>query len=142
MCGGPQNELFGRFSSARYGKRFRNGLTSQKDSRGKFMSATSEMLSEIREVNLSYLLLAQRLLREDKPMGMFRMGISGELADVLINLSLAQTVKLAASNQVLCRFRFDDHAVLSALADKGKSSAVAQAHSAILMASQPIEQVG
>ncbi|RBL67755.1 flagellar transcriptional activator FlhD, partial [Pseudomonas sp. MWU13-2625] len=32
------------------------------------MSATSEMLSEIKEVNLSYLLLAQRLLREDKAM--------------------------------------------------------------------------
>ena len=61
------------------------------------MSATSEMLNEIREVNLSYLLLAQRLLREDKPMGMFRMGISDQLADVLANLSLAQTVKLAAS---------------------------------------------
>jgi flagellar transcriptional activator FlhD len=55
---------------------------------------------------------------------------------------LAQTVKLAASNQVLCRFRFDDHAVLSALADKGKSSAVALAHSAILMATQRVEQLG
>src|SRR5579859_8070465 len=106
------------------------------------MSATSEMLSEIKEVNLAYLLLAQRLFREDKTMGMFRMGIADELADVLANLSLAQTVKLAASNQLLCRFRFDDDAVLSALADKGKSSAVAQAHSAILMASQPVEQVG
>lgn len=106
------------------------------------MSTTSQMLNEIREVNLSYLLLAQRLLREDKPMGMFRMGISDQLADVLANLSLAQTVKLAASNQMLCRFRFDDHAVLSALADKDKSSAVAQAHSAILMASQPVEQIG
>lgn len=106
------------------------------------MSATSEMLSEIKEVNLSYLLLAQRLLREDKAMGMFRMGIGDQLADVLANLTLAQTVKLAASNQVLCRFRFDDHAVLSSLADKGKTNAVAQAHSAILMASQPAEAIG
>jgi flagellar transcriptional activator FlhD len=130
-----------RFKCARSSKRFRNGLTSQIHPGG-IMSATSEMLNEIREVNLSYLLLAQRLLREDKPMGMFRMGISDQLANVLANLSLAQTVKLAASNQVLCRFRFDDHAVLSALADKGKSSAVAQAHSAILMAGQPVEQLG
>ncbi|KXU89654.1 transcriptional regulator [Paraburkholderia monticola] len=106
------------------------------------MSATSQMLSEIREVNLSYLLLAQRLLREDKPMGMFRMGISDQLADVIANLSLAQTVKLAASNQMLCRFRFDDHAVLSALADKDKAGSIAQAHSAILMASQPVEHLG
>jgi flagellar transcriptional activator FlhD len=106
------------------------------------MSATSEMLSEIKEVNLSYLLLAQRLLREDRAMGMFRMGISNELADVLANLSLAQTVKLAASNQLLCRFRFDDHAVLSVLADKGKSATLSHAHSAILMAGQPTETIG
>jgi len=103
------------------------------------MSATSEMLSEIKEVNLSYLLLAQRLLREDKATGMFRMGLSDALADVLANLSLAQTVKLAASNQLLCRFRFDDHTVLSTLADKGKPAALASAHSAIVMAGQPAE---
>ncbi|MBN3805919.1 flagellar transcriptional regulator FlhD [Paraburkholderia sp. Ac-20336] len=119
-----------------------NGLTSQINVRGEIMSTNSDMLNEIREVNLSYLLLAQRLLREDKPMGMFRMGISDQLAEVIANLSLAQTVKLAASNQMLCRFRFDDHAVLSALADKDKASVVAQAHSAILMASQPVEQLG
>jgi flagellar transcriptional activator FlhD len=106
------------------------------------MSATSEMLSEIKEVNLSYLLLAQRLLREDKAMGMFRMGITDQLADVLGNLSLAQTVKLAASNQLLCRFRFDDHTVLSSLADKDKSASISHAHSAILMASQPAESMG
>lgn len=74
-------------------------------------------------------------------MGMFRMGISQELADVLGNLTLAQTVKLAASNQMLCRFRFDDHALLSSLADKGRSDVVAHAHSAILMAGQQVEGV-
>ena len=105
------------------------------------MGATSEMLSEIKEVNLSYLLLAQRLLREDKAMGMFRMGIGNQLADVLANLSFAQTVKLAASSQLLCRFRFDDHAVLSSLADKGKTASLTSAHSAILMASQPVESI-
>lgn len=104
------------------------------------MSTTtqSDMLSEIKEVNLSYLLLAQRLLREDKSTGMFRMGISEQLAEVLVNLTLTQAVRLAASNQVLCRFRFDDHAILSSLADKGKS---AQTHAAILMASQPVAQI-
>ena len=106
------------------------------------MSATTEMLTEIKEVNLSYLLLAQRLLRvEDRAMGMFRMVVSEELANVLANLSLAQSVKLAASNQMLCRFRFDDHALLSSLADKGRSDTVTQAHSAILMAGQPVEGI-
>jgi flagellar transcriptional activator FlhD len=141
MLARPETSRSAQSQRACSSKRFRNGLTSQTYP-GESMSATSEMLNEIREVNLSYLLLAQRLLREDKPMGMFRMGISDQLADVLASLSLAQTVRLAASNQVLCRFRFDDHAVLSALADKGKSSAVALAHSAILMATQRVEQLG
>ena len=101
--------------------------------------ASSEMLAEIKEINLSYLLLAQRLLREDKGMGMFRMGIAEDIADMLANLTLAQVVKLAASNQILCRFRFDDRTFLSALADKGRGTATAQAHAAILMAGQPAE---
>ncbi|NLP60990.1 flagellar transcriptional regulator FlhD [Paraburkholderia sacchari] len=105
------------------------------------MSATtpSDMLSEINEVNLSYLLLAQRLLGEDRAAGMFRMGISEALADVLTRLTAAQTVRLAASSQLLCRFRFDEHAILSALAEKGKA---AQIRSAMLMAAQSADQAG
>jgi len=95
----------------------------------------TEMLNEIKEVNLSYLLLAQRVLREDRATGAFRMGISDELADVLANLSAAQTEKLAASNQLLCRFRFDDHSVLSSLADKGKSEALPHARPTVLITS-------
>ncbi|HKU00466.1 MAG TPA: flagellar transcriptional regulator FlhD [Paraburkholderia sp.] len=104
------------------------------------MSATtpSDMLSEINEINLSYLLLAQRLLRDDRSAGMFRMGISDQLADVLTRLSAAQAARLAASSQLLCRFRFDEHAILSALAEKGKA---AQIHAAMLIASQSVEQV-
>ena len=84
-------------------------------------TSNASMLAEIREVNLSYLLLAQRLLQEDRPSAMFRMGLSEQLADILASLNLAQVVKVAASNQLLCRFRFDDHAILSSLADKEKS---------------------
>ena len=65
-----------------------------------------------------------------------------KLADVLETLSPAQLVKIAASSQVLCRFRFDDHAILSSLADKEKSAALAQTHSAILMAGQSAGQIG
>jgi flagellar transcriptional activator FlhD len=106
------------------------------------MGFQAETLSEIKDVNLSYLLLAQRLLREDKPGGMFRMGISEPLANVLANLTLAQTVKLAASNQLLCRFRFDDHAILSLLTDNGRTCVNAPSHAAIVMASQPVAEIG
>lgn len=102
------------------------------------MTATthSSTLSEIEEVNLSFLLLAQRLVREDRTMGMRRMGLSEPLADLLAGLSVAQTVRLAASNQVLCRFRFDDHAILSSLVDKGKSAtAAAKARAEVVLPS-------
>lgn len=91
------------------------------------MSTTthSDMLNEIRDVNLLYLLFVQRQLREDRAAAMVRIGIPESLADVLTNLSLAQVARLAASNQVLCRFRFDAHALLGSLADKGAPAAAA-----------------
>lgn len=97
--------------------------------------------NEIGEVNLSYLLLAQRLLREDRATAMFRLGMSGELADLLGNLSLSQVVKLAGSSLLLCRFRFNDHAILSSLTHEGKDNSLQQAHAAILLAGQQLEGI-
>lgn len=89
------------------------------------MSTTmhSDMLSEIRELNLKYLLLVQRLLREDRAAATGRMDIPERLADVLSGLSVAQIARLAASNQLLCRFRFDVAAILGSLAEKAKPAA-------------------
>jgi len=92
---------------------------------------------EIGDLNLAYLLLAQRLVREDVASAMFRLGMSRELADLLGKLSLAQTVKLASSSLLLCRFRFDDHPIVSALSNDAKDMSLQQAHTAILMAQQP-----
>ena len=95
--------------------------------------------NEIGDLNLTYLLLAQRLVREDVATAMFRLGMSRELADLLGNLSLSQIVKLSASSLLLCRFRFDDHPILSALTHDGKSMALQQAHTAILLSGQQVE---
>ncbi|MBG6070500.1 MULTISPECIES: flagellar transcriptional regulator FlhD [unclassified Polaromonas] len=95
--------------------------------------------NEIGDLNLTYLLLAQRLVREDVPTAMFRLGLSREVADLLGNLSLSQIVKLAASSLFLCRLRFDDHPVLSALTQDGKNLALQQAHAAILLSGQRID---
>lgn len=104
------------------------------------MDRRSETLDSIREINLSYIMLAQRMLREDKAIGMFRLGLSSQLADLLAGLSLAQCVKLAASDQLLCFFRFNDHTMLAALTQTAKNADVAATHTAILLASQPAEQ--
>ena len=91
------------------------------------MTATiTGVLAEIREVNLSYLLLAQRLLQEDRVAAMFRLGLSERVAAVVSTLTPTQALRVASSSHLLCRFRFDDHAILSSLADKGKAAAITQ----------------
>ncbi|MBB4517292.1 flagellar transcriptional regulator FlhD [Paraburkholderia fungorum] len=105
------------------------------------MQSNYDIPTEIRELNMSYLLLAQRMLREDRDIGMFRLGISAEVAGILGSLTIAQVMRIANINQLLCRFRMDDRAFLSALADKGRSEVQQTRHAAILMAGQPAEQL-
>ena len=102
---------------------------------------TLDIQESIREVNLSYLMLAQNLLRQDRAIGMFRLGLSAEVADVLVNLSMAQVVKLASSDHLLCAFRFNDQMLLSALMKPSKHAEIASTHAAILMAGHPVELV-
>ena len=95
---------------------------------------TEHMLDEIREANLTYLILAQRLLREDRAEAMFRLGISEEVADILAGLSTAQILKIAATNMLMCRFRFDDELVWNLLTRNNKERGIGGVHAAILMA--------
>lgn len=96
-----------------------------------------QILSEIREANLSYLMLAQSLIRTDREQALYRLGISEETALLLGTLSPAQTMKIAAGNTLLCRFRMDDDLVWGLLTSHGKTAAnegVSRLHASILMA--------
>lgn len=93
-------------------------------------------VNEIGDLNLSYLLLAQRLVKEDLDVAMFRLGLSREIVDLLGKLSLSQLVKLASSSLLICRLRFDDPAILSALTEDNKSLSLQQAHAAIVLSGQ------
>ena len=78
------------------------------------------ILAEIRETNLSYLILAQSLIRTDRVQALYRLGLSEEVADLLDQLSPAQMMRIAQGNMLLCRFRFDDAMLWSLLADHGE----------------------
>lgn len=97
------------------------------------MSDTA-LLNDIHEVNLSYLMLAQRLLRENLAAGMFRLGFDADVAEIILNLSPAQVVKLAASSSVLCAFRLNDSQLLQSLTQEVLGGVLQQAHSTILLA--------
>lgn len=101
----------------------------------------NDMLADIRDANLNYLMLAQQMVRADRAIAIFRLGISAELADLIDNLSAAQVVKLASSTMMLARFRFDDGAVLGMLTSHAKERSLSQAHATILMAAQPVEEI-
>jgi len=95
---------------------------------------TDQLLDDIREANLSYLVLAQHLIRLDRETALFRLGISETVADILDGLSTAQLLKIAASNLLICRFRFDDEIVWNLIASHTRERGMAGAHAAILMA--------
>ncbi len=100
---------------------------------------TNDMMAEIRDANLSYLMLAQQMIRADKSSAIFRLGISEEIADLIEGLSNAQLLKLAGTNMMLARFRFDNGAILGMLTNYSKDRELAHTHAAILMAGQSVE---
>ena len=105
---------------------------------------TDQLLTEIREANLTYLMLAQTLIRQDKAEAVFRLGLNEEACDILGALSAAQVLKLASRNTLLCSFRVDDELVWSLLTNhntprKSINEATNTLHANILMASRVSE---
>jgi len=102
-----------------------------------------QMLAEIREANLSYLMLAQALIRRDKAEAVFRLGLNEESCDLLAALSSAQVRKLAARNTLLSSFRVDDEMVWGLLTNHGTGRSGNETtntlHANILMASRVSE---
>lgn len=97
-----------------------------------------QMLAEIREANLTYLMLAQSLIRQDRAEAQYRLGLSEEAADLIATLSPAQIMKIASGNMLLCRFRVDDDIVWHLLTNhnvrKVEQGDTGKLHASILMA--------
>ena len=103
---------------------------------------TDQILAEIREANLSYLMLAQSLIRSDREQALYRLGLSEESADLIAMLSPAQMLKIASGSTLLCRFRMDDELVWKLLTNHGRSAAndgMSRLHASILMAGRHLE---
>ncbi len=99
---------------------------------------TEQLTVEIREANLTYLMLAQNLIRLDSAEAQFRLGLSEDSAALIAQLTPAQLLKISSTNTLLCKFRIDDDAVWSLLTNhslrKVDNDATARLHASILMA--------
>ena len=105
-----------------------------------------QMMAEIREANLTYLMLAKNLIRQDKAEAVFRLGLNEDSADLLGTLSTSQVLKLASGNTLLCRFRVDDDMVWNLLTNhdtqrKVGNDATNRLHANILMAGRVSEVI-
>ncbi len=103
--------------------------------------STSELLKHIYDINLSYLLLAQRLINSERASAMFRLGIDEPMAEVLSQLTLPQMVKLAETNQLICHFRFSDYNSIKRLTQESRVDDLQQIHTGILLASHSLREL-
>jgi len=102
---------------------------------------SDRLLTEIRELNLSFLMLAQAMIRADKAQALFRLGLSEEGAELLQAMSTQQLLRLASRNMMLCTMRFGDEMVWNLLAeghahDHGEAANADRLHASVLMASR------
>jgi flagellar transcriptional activator FlhD len=98
---------------------------------------SDQILAEIREANLSYLMLAQSLIRTDRDQALFRLGVNEDTAAIIGTLTPSQMMKIAGGNTLLCRFRMDDDMVWNLLTSHGKGAAndgMSRLHASILLA--------
>ncbi|MDH4190153.1 MAG: flagellar transcriptional regulator FlhD [Betaproteobacteria bacterium] len=104
-------------------------------------ATSSKLLEEIRETNLAYLMLAQHMIRQERAESLYRLGISGELADMIESLTPGQLLKIAATNLLMCRLRFDEQMVWNLLTGHSRDRSAGTAHAGILMAGKLAEVV-
>lgn len=97
------------------------------------MSDFDEYLPHIHDLNLSYLLLAQQLIRQDKFAAGFRLGLSEATIDNLKVLTLPQLMKLALTNQFICRLRIDDEFLIENLTKESRIEALQSIHTGIIL---------
>ena len=108
------------------------------------MNEEDILITEIRDANLSYLILAQRLIRADRVQALYRLGISEEVAGLIEALAPSQMIRIASGKSLMCRFRFDEDMIWSLLSDhrersEGEAGSASRLHASILMAGRHTE---
>ena len=100
-----------------------------------------DILKCIHHLNLSTLLLCQRMLEKDKAMAMFRLGIDEETADAISNLTASQMLVLSETNQLTFQLRFENSDMIKKLTEDSRISDIKQMHTGILLSSLLLDSI-
>lgn len=101
----------------------------------------NEQLQSIHNVNLSYLLLVQRLIRDDKYLAGFRLGLNDATIDMIKDLSLPQLIKLSSIGQLICRLRLDNEDVIECLTKDSRIDALQRIHTGIILSTELLDSL-
>src|SRR5688500_5274816 len=82
-----------------------------------------QVLANIREANLSYMELAQKLIAADRPKALTQLGISDDSATMLAAMSPHQIMKVCSVSTLLCSARINDDLVWGLLTSHGRRAA-------------------
>lgn len=96
---------------------------------------------EIRELNLTYLMLARRLLQNDRNMAMVQMQLSEDMADFLLNLPSRKLAMLSDINQFLFCLRFNESGQLKTLTHNERDHGMGQMHASLLLTSAALAKI-
>ena len=94
----------------------------------------TDTLNLIQEQNLSYLLLAQKLLQEDKQMGMFRLHFDESMANFILSLATGQLLELSSSGQLITQFSIKNHEQVMRVLSNDRSKGLRQMHTSLMLA--------
>lgn len=103
------------------------------------MNRSTEFEKKIADMNLTYLLLAQQLIREDLPTALVRLGMTTEVAEMLEQLSTQQILKISSGPSLVAGLKFTDPEFWNAYLQDGRAQSASRFHASILMASQSLE---
>lgn len=101
---------------------------------------TSQLANEIRDLNLSFLMLAQAMIRKDKAQALYRLGMTEAASELLLAMSTQQLLRVASRNLMLCTMRFGDDMVWDLLTEShaprgaDASANAERLHASVLMA--------
>lgn len=98
----------------------------------------NDLSSEVRELNLAYLLLAQKMIRNNPLMAQVQLGLPESAMDKLQNMSFTQAVRVASTPMVMCAMRFDDEKLWNVMTDNRRDPKLVGLHTAILSVCQPV----
>lgn len=97
------------------------------------MNSTSGFTEKIREINLSYLLLAQAMLHQDRVPACFRLGMNEEMADILLSVTVPQLLTLGETSQLILDLRYTPEDIRVLMQDS-RVEALQSTHAGILLA--------